>query len=111
MTQHRYARLTAPELSRNEVTDIIPFNEFGELSYLDDLEFSDNSAFDKEAQVLRAPELDDLNDTDDVIPQWLAIPRPARSHDARFSGSRRRRLGGAAASTASRSPGPPGDGC
>ena len=80
MTQHRYARLPAPEPSRNEVTDIIPFNEFGELGYLDDLEFSDNTAFDKEAQVLRAPELDDLNDTDEVTPQWLAAPRPAHAH-------------------------------
>ncbi len=85
MTQHRYARRPVagvsreprdrrPELGRNEVTDIIPFNEFGELGYLDDLEFSDNTAFDKEAQVLRAPELDDLSDTDDITPQWLAAP-------------------------------------
>ena len=47
--------LSAP--SRNEVTDIIPFNEFG---MLDDLDFSANSHFDKEAQVLRAPELDGM---------------------------------------------------
>ena len=72
----RESRDRWPELSRNEVTDIIPFNEFG---YLDDLEFSDNTAFDKEAQVLRAPELDDLNDTDDVAPQWLAAPRATRT--------------------------------
>ncbi|MGO9552692.1 M23 family metallopeptidase, partial [Mycobacterium sp.] len=51
------------EVHRNEVTDIIPFNEFGKL---DDLDFSHNSAFNKEAQVLRAPELDDLDDTDDL---------------------------------------------
>src|SRR5271165_7099926 len=50
------------EIHRNEVTDIIPFNEFGKL---DDWDFSDN-AFNKEAQVLRAPELDDLDDTDDL---------------------------------------------
>lgn len=50
-------------LHRNEVTDIIPFNEFGKLA---DLEFSDNSAFDKEAQVLGAPELDDLDETDNL---------------------------------------------
>jgi murein DD-endopeptidase MepM/ murein hydrolase activator NlpD len=67
------------EPSRNEVTDIIPFNEFGELGYLDDLEFSDNTAFDKEAQVLRAPELDDLNDSEDVTPQWLAAPSASRA--------------------------------
>jgi murein DD-endopeptidase MepM/ murein hydrolase activator NlpD len=90
LTQHRHARPSAaaasretrdrrPELSRNEVTDIIPFNEFGELGYLDDVELSDNTAFDKEAQVLRAPELDDLNDTDDVAPQWLAAPNRSRA--------------------------------
>jgi murein DD-endopeptidase MepM/ murein hydrolase activator NlpD len=59
------------ELDRNEVTDIIPFNEFGNL---DDLEFSDNSAFDNEAQVLRAPELDDLDDTDNLTVLPLAGP-------------------------------------
>jgi murein DD-endopeptidase MepM/ murein hydrolase activator NlpD len=59
------------ELDRNEVTDIIPFNEFGSL---DDLDFSDNSAFDKEAQVLRAPELDDLDDTDNLTVLPLAGP-------------------------------------
>ncbi|EUA50777.1 hypothetical protein I552_1717 [Mycobacterium xenopi 3993] len=82
MTQHRFARSPAagaprgsadrwPDLDRNEVTDIIPFNEFGSL---DDLDFSDNCAFDNEVQVLRAPELDDLDDTDDLTPLWLAAP-------------------------------------
>jgi murein DD-endopeptidase MepM/ murein hydrolase activator NlpD len=51
-------------LGRNEVTDIIPFNEFGSL---DDLDFRD-SAFDGETAVLRAPELDDLHDVDDLTP-------------------------------------------
>jgi murein DD-endopeptidase MepM/ murein hydrolase activator NlpD len=58
-------------IHRNEVTDIIPFNEFGKLA---DSEFSENSAFDKEAQVLRAPELDDLDDTDDLAVFDLAWP-------------------------------------
>ena len=82
MTQPSPARSPAPEgarqsrdrrleLHRNEVTDIIPFNEFGNL---DDLDFSDNSAFDKEAQVLRAPELDDLDDTDNLTVMPLAGP-------------------------------------
>jgi murein DD-endopeptidase MepM/ murein hydrolase activator NlpD len=57
--------------SRNEVTDIIPFNEFG---MLDDLDFSANSHFDKEAQVLRAPELDDLDGTDNLVVMKLAGP-------------------------------------
>ena len=59
------------DLHRNEVTDVIPFNEFGNL---DDLDFSENSAFDKEAQVLRAPELDDLDDTDNLDVMELAGP-------------------------------------
>lgn len=82
MTQHRFARSPAAgaprrsnnswsDLDRNEVTDIIPFNEFGNL---DDLDFSDNTAFDKEAQVLRAPELDDLHETDDLTVLRLAGP-------------------------------------
>jgi murein DD-endopeptidase MepM/ murein hydrolase activator NlpD len=82
LTQPSLARSAAPEgarqsrdrgleLDRNEVTDIIPFNEFGNL---DDLDFNDNSAFDKEAQVLRAPELDDLDDTDNLTVMALAGP-------------------------------------
>ena len=82
MTQPSPARSFAPEgarqsrdrwleLHRNEVTDIIPFNEFGSL---DDLDFSENCAFEKEAQVLRAPELDDLNATDNLTVLPLAGP-------------------------------------
>jgi murein DD-endopeptidase MepM/ murein hydrolase activator NlpD len=77
LTQHRFARSPATgafrsptdrwaDLDRNEITDIIPFNEFGEIGDLDELDFSDNAAFDTEAQVLRAPELDDLHDTDNL---------------------------------------------
>jgi murein DD-endopeptidase MepM/ murein hydrolase activator NlpD len=62
------------QLHRNEVTDIIPFNEFGELGNLDDLDFSDNFSFNKEAQVLRAPELDDLDDTDNLVVMDLDGP-------------------------------------
>nr|WP_307857389.1 M23 family metallopeptidase [Mycobacterium sp. SM1] len=50
---------------------MIPFNEFGNL---DDLDFSDNSVFNTEAQVLRAPELDDLHDVDDLTPLTLTPP-------------------------------------
>jgi murein DD-endopeptidase MepM/ murein hydrolase activator NlpD len=58
-------------IHRNEVTDIIPFNEFGMLA---DSDFSENCAFAKEAQVLNAPELDDLDDTDDLAVFDLAGP-------------------------------------
>ncbi|WP_293053001.1 M23 family metallopeptidase [Mycobacterium sp.] len=59
------------DVDPNEITDIIPFNEFGRL---DELEFSDNILFDTEVEVLRAPELDDLTDTDDLTPLPLATP-------------------------------------
>jgi murein DD-endopeptidase MepM/ murein hydrolase activator NlpD len=62
-----------------EVTDIIPFNEFG---MLDDLEFHGNSAFDRECRVIHAPELDDMHDTDDLIPLRLVVPSKFRP-DAR----------------------------
>ncbi len=71
-----------------EITDIIPFNEFGKL---DDLEFHDNSAFDRECQVIHAPELDDMADTDDLIPLRLAVPskfRPESREERRSSSSR-----------------------
>jgi murein DD-endopeptidase MepM/ murein hydrolase activator NlpD len=55
----------------NEVTDIIPFNEFGKLA---DSSFSSNSAFEKEAQVLSAPELDDLDATDNLTVRDLIGP-------------------------------------
>ena len=58
-----------------ETTDIIPFNEFGKLA---DLEFHHSSAFDRESQVVHAPELDDMHDTDDLIPLRLAVPTKFR---------------------------------
>lgn len=54
-----------------EVTDIIPFNEFGRLDYA---MFSEN-AFDDVSEVLLAPELDDLTDTDNMPVLQLAFPR------------------------------------
>ncbi|BBZ02902.1 hypothetical protein MCHIJ_23390 [Mycolicibacterium chitae] len=44
------------------MTDIVPFNEFGRL---DDLDFH-GGAFGSEAEILRAPELDDVADTDEM---------------------------------------------
>jgi murein DD-endopeptidase MepM/ murein hydrolase activator NlpD len=60
------ARRLDPNL--NEITDIVPFNEFGSL---DDLDFRLNE-FDDEADVLHAPELDDLHDIDNLTPLRLA---------------------------------------
>ncbi|TFV61115.1 M23 family metallopeptidase [Mycobacterium sp. PS03-16] len=70
----------APPETAAEITDIIPFNEFGDLGDLaGDLGFRDNSTFDREAQVIGAPELDDLHDTDDLIPLRLAVPAQFRA--------------------------------
>jgi murein DD-endopeptidase MepM/ murein hydrolase activator NlpD len=73
------ARHSLPEPTAAEITDIIPFNEFGDLA---DLDFRENCAFDRESQVIHAPELDDLHDTDDLIPLPLAVPSQFRP-DAR----------------------------
>ena len=44
-----------------------------ELADLDELDFGD-SEFDIEVQLLQAPELDDLDDADNLSPAWLAAP-------------------------------------
>ena len=64
-----------PSRDDNAITDIIPFNEFGDLPDLaGDLGFSNCSAFDRESRVMHAPELDDLHDTDDLVPLRLVVP-------------------------------------
>jgi murein DD-endopeptidase MepM/ murein hydrolase activator NlpD len=73
-----------------EITDIIPFNEFGGLG---DLEFRDHTAFDRESQVIHAPELDDLHDCNET-PLRLAVPSEFRADvatDSRTAHSRRAR--------------------
>ncbi|MBX7434121.1 M23 family metallopeptidase [Mycobacterium sp. Y57] len=78
MPQHRSPRspntVAAPDPT--EVTDIIPFNEFGDLAELD---FLPHAAFDRESQVIHAPELDDLHHTDDLVPLRLAVPERFRA--------------------------------
>jgi murein DD-endopeptidase MepM/ murein hydrolase activator NlpD len=77
-TNGRHAReVSEADLNASETTDIIPFNEFGDLA---DLDFRENCAFDRESQVIQAPELDDLHDTDDLIPLRLAVPSEFRSN-------------------------------
>jgi murein DD-endopeptidase MepM/ murein hydrolase activator NlpD len=63
------ARAFDPE--RVGVTDIIPFNEFGDLG---DVDFREHTAFDFDAQVVHSPELDDMHDADDLTPLQLVIP-------------------------------------
>jgi murein DD-endopeptidase MepM/ murein hydrolase activator NlpD len=73
-------RWTEPH--RNEVTEILPLDgfDFDDFEFADDcgelrdLDFSNDSTFDNEAQVLLAPELDDLHDVDDLGPLMLAAP-------------------------------------
>lgn len=72
-------RLAVAEPGATEVTDIIPFNEFGAIGDLADLDFLPHAAFDREAQVIHAPELDDLHDTDDLVPLRLEVPTQFRT--------------------------------
>ena len=73
-------RWTEPH--RNEVTEILPLDgfDFDDLDFvdksgdLDDLDLSNDSTFDNEAQVLLAPELDDLHDIDNLAPLLLVAP-------------------------------------
>lgn len=66
----------------NEVTEILPLDGFDldEVDFVDDgidldeLDFSNDSNFDNAAQVLLAPELDDLDLIDDLTPLRLAAP-------------------------------------
>ena len=67
--------------NQNEVTEIIPLDgfDFDDLDDLYDADFSGleldaDFAVDNEAQVLLAPELDDLHDVDDLTPERLAGP-------------------------------------
>jgi Peptidase family M23 len=78
------------EPQHDEVTEILPLDgfDFNDLDLLDDshdldeLDFSNDSTFDNEAQVLLAPELDDLHNVDNLGPLLLAapaaVPAPAR---------------------------------
>ncbi len=92
MSQHRFARSSVligtgrahrdrwAQPHRNEVTEILPLDGFDfddlefadDLGDLDELDFSNDSTFDNEEQVLLAPELDDLDGTDNLTPVWLA---------------------------------------
>ncbi|BBZ41326.1 hypothetical protein MCNS_43890 [Mycobacterium conspicuum] len=63
---------------RNEVTEILPLDGFGDLDDLyeiDELESTldfEACTFDNAEQVLGAPELDDLHEIDNLAPAWLA---------------------------------------
>jgi murein DD-endopeptidase MepM/ murein hydrolase activator NlpD len=73
------------EPQHDEVTEILPLDgfDFDDLDLIDDshdldeLDISNDSTFDNEAQVLLAPELDDLHNVDNLGPLVLAAPVPA----------------------------------
>ena len=66
----------------NEVTEILPLDGFDldDLDFADDaidlgdLDFSNDTNFDNAARVLLAPELDDLDEIDNLTPLRLAAP-------------------------------------
>jgi murein DD-endopeptidase MepM/ murein hydrolase activator NlpD len=70
----------------NEVTEILPLDGFDldDLDFADDgidlgdLDFSNDTSFDNAAQVLLAPELDDLDEIDNQTPMRLAAPAAHR---------------------------------
>lgn len=94
MSQHRLTRASALAgagrasrdrwlaSNRNEVTEILPLDGFDledldlvdDFGDLDNLDFSNDSSFDNEAQVLLAPELDDLDEIDNLTPLSLETP-------------------------------------
>lgn len=75
----------------NEVTEIIPINEFGDL---DDLDFSTDSEYDDGWPLLDAPELDDLHETDDLPARRLTVSGRQRRgrHRSRPTGTVRSRV-------------------
>jgi hypothetical protein len=92
LSQHRLARPSVlagvsrarrerrERLDPNEITEILPLDglDFDDLDFiddsadLDDVDFGYDATFDSEQRVLRAPELDDLDETDDQTPLALA---------------------------------------
>jgi murein DD-endopeptidase MepM/ murein hydrolase activator NlpD len=95
LIQQRFARSSpvaaraAVGLDGNDVTQILPLDgfDFDNLEFLNvhdadplvELEFGDDSPFGNGARVLLAPELDDLDETDDLTPLRLSPVRPASS--------------------------------
>jgi len=90
LPQHPFARSLAAGTARaprdrwlhhgrNEITEIIPLDGFDDLddpdfADLNDLDFGDDFDFGIDAQLLCAPELDDLDDADDLTPLALGAP-------------------------------------
>ncbi|WP_343602826.1 M23 family metallopeptidase [Mycobacterium sp.] len=92
MHQHRYARFpvaasrgpgtrrAAPGPGPNEVTEIIPFDQFDEFDLLDEPDY------------VPAPQLDDVPDSDDLSPVDLPAPRRGGRHRREPTGPVRSRV-------------------
>ncbi|ODR26133.1 M23 family metallopeptidase [Mycolicibacterium porcinum] len=83
--RRRRRQVSPDELSASEVTDVIPFSAFeafDDRSVLDDRESDD-----RESGVIYAPELDDMDDTDDLVPVRLAVPSRFRPDSGSERGS------------------------
>lgn len=87
MPQHRRSQSRALETTADaaqeiqrvwldDITDIIAFDEFGKL---DELDILGTGAFDSHTRVLHAPELDDLNDDNELTPLELLVPKEFRA--------------------------------
>lgn len=129
MPQHPFARSAAAVAAhsprdrwlhhhRNEVTEIIALDDFGDLDDLDFLDdpdfgpdFGADRIFDHEARLLSAPELDDLDDADDLTPQPLATPDNVQARAVGEPDPRSPRCSGAPGSTAGSQPAPPRGDC
>ncbi|BBY75600.1 membrane protein [Mycolicibacterium parafortuitum] len=84
MPQHRLprAREASTTPGSTEVTEIIPFDAFSEFADLDCADSLSQGAFDRDTEVIHAPELDDLFDDDDPMPLHLVVPSEFRAGPA-----------------------------
>ena len=74
--RRRRRRVSPEELDAAEITDVIPFSAFEAFDATSGQD--DRGSDDHESSVIYAPELDDLNDTDDLVPVRLAVPSRCR---------------------------------
>lgn len=84
--RRRRRRVSPEELDAAEITDVIPFSAFEAFDAPPGQD--DRGSGDHESNVIYAPELDDLNDTDDLVPVRLAVPSRFRPEAGTERGSR-----------------------
>ncbi len=87
--RRRRRRVSPDELDAAEVTDVIPFSAFE--AFDDRAGLVERESDDRESVVIYAAELDDMDDTDDLVPVRLAVPsrfRPDTEGERRPSSAR-----------------------